>query len=312
MHHNKHYNFLTLHYEASPACDKMLQSNLDHNKHYNRSAHFIISINRILQSNLDHNKHYNAIISNGYLPGFESCRATSITTSTTTQKITRIGVLFIRALPDHPPLMVLLDIPFNLLFEVLMLLVAAYAAILSTINYFLKTKPKIQVSLSFGVPLAGKLANRGCYFLKAANVGVVTTTLTGANIVVPGKSRGDALKLSLPRFLLIPLLKIRLLRREGGIHVPLIFGPHDNIDPFPCTLEPGKSYEMWTPVDTLARNLTDKNLGRDFWKLVKNPEDIEDSVYSGKIKIKGEYSDMASRSYKSGWVDIDLDRWIRA
>jgi hypothetical protein len=155
----------------------------------------------------------------------------------------------------------------------------------------------------------GKFAGRGCYFLEAANVGVVTTTLSGANILVPGKSKGDALKLSLPRFLLIPLLKIRLLRREGGIHVPVFFGPHDNIDPFPCTLEPGKSYSMWMPVDVLARALTDKDRWRDFIKLVKNPEDLEDTVYSGKIKIKGEYSDMASRSFKSGWVNVDLDKW---
>lgn len=208
--------------------------------------------------------------------------------------------------------MVLLDIPFNLLFEGLTFLVAAYAAILSTISYFLKSKPKIQVSLSFGIPTLGKLANRGCYFLKAANVGAVTTTLSGANILVPGKSKGDALKLSLPRFLLIPLLKIHLLRREGGIHVPVFFGPHDNVDPFPYTLEPGKSYEVWMPVDVLARTLTDKDLGRDFIKLVKNPEDLEDTIYGGKIKIKGEYSDMANRSYKSGWVNIDLDKWLRA
>lgn len=207
-------------------------------------------------------------------------------------------------------LMILFDIPFNLLFEGLTFLIAAYAAILSTLNYFFKTKPRIQVSLSFVIPLAGKLANRGCYLLKAANVGAVTTTLTGANIVVPGKSRGDALKLTLPRFLLIPLLKIHLLRLEGGIHVPMFSGPHDNVDPFPCTLEPGKSYDVWMPVDVLARNLTDKNLGRDFIKLVKPSEDIEDTVYSGKIKIKGEYSDMAERLYRSGWVNVDLDNWL--
>jgi hypothetical protein len=207
--------------------------------------------------------------------------------------------------------MALVDIPFSLLFEGLTFLVAAYAAILATISYFLKIKPKIQVSLSFGIPTVGNLAGRGCYFLGAANVGAVTTTLSGANVLVPGKSRGDALKLSLPRFLLRPLLKIRLLRREGGIHVPVFLGPHDNVDPFPCTLEPGKSYSVWMPVDALARLLTDKDLGRDFVKLVKNPGDLEDTVYSGKIKIKGEYSDMASRSFKSGWVNVDLDKWMR-
>jgi hypothetical protein len=205
--------------------------------------------------------------------------------------------------------MVLLDIPFNLLFEGLTFLVAAYAAILSTISYFLKIKPKIQVSLTFGIPSVGKFAGRGCCFLKAANVGAVTTTLSGANILVPGRSKGDALKLSLPRFLLIPLLRMHLLRREGGTHVPVFLCPHDNVDPFPCTLEPGKSYNVWMPIDVLVRTLTDKDLGRDLIELV-HPEDLEDTIYSGKTKMKGEYSDEASRSYKSGWVNIDLDKWL--
>jgi hypothetical protein len=204
--------------------------------------------------------------------------------------------------------MVLLDIPFSLLFEGLTFLVAAYAAILSTISYFLKIKPKIQVSLTYGIPSLGKFAGRTCCFLKAANVGAVTTTLSGANILVPGKSRGDALKLSLPRFLLIPLLRIHLLRYEGGVHVPIFLSPHDNVDQFPCTLEPGKSYNVWIPVDVLARILTDRDFGRGLIQLVK-AEDLEDTIYSGKIKIKGEYSDEASRSYKSGWVNIDLDKW---
>lgn len=100
--------------------------------------------------------------------------------------------------------MVLLDLPYNLLFEGLTFLVAAYAAILSTFNYFFKTRPKIQVSLFFGIPTGGKLADRGCYFLKAANVGAVTTTLSGANILVPAKSKGATLKHRLPAFFANP------------------------------------------------------------------------------------------------------------
>lgn len=105
---------------------------------------------------------------------------------------------------------------------------------------------------------------------------------------------------------------MHLISPEFGITLPMFFGPHDNDDvPFPNTLEPGKSYSVWKPGDILARTLTDKNLGRDLVKPT-NPEGLDDTVYSGRIKIKGEYSDMADRSYKSGWVNVDLDEWMRS
>ncbi|MFZ1021950.1 MAG: hypothetical protein WAN56_09155 [Halobacteriota archaeon] len=206
--------------------------------------------------------------------------------------------------------MVLLDIPLNLLLQAIALFFLAYSTILSSYNFFFKNKPKIRVFFDFGFP-AGRFAGSPCYVLTATNIGNVPTTLNGLNILVPGKSRGDALKLSLPRYLLILLLKIRLLRPEGGIQVPVLVGiPHESDVTFPYTIEPGKTCNVWVPAEELALLLTDKNRGlRDLITL--SGLRLEDSVYSGAIKVKCEYTDVAKRSYKSRCYNIDLDKWMR-
>jgi len=205
--------------------------------------------------------------------------------------------------------MVLLDVPLNLLLQAIALFFLAYSTILSSYNFFFKNKPKIRVFFDFGFP-AGRFAGSPCYILTATNIGNVTTTLSGLNILVPGKSRGDALKLSLPRYLLILLLKIRLLRPEGGIQVPVLVGIlHDSDVTFPYTIEPGKTCNVWILAEELALLLTDKNRGRDLITLLGAR--LEDSVYGGAIKVKGEYIDGAKRSYKSRWYSIDLDKWMR-
>jgi hypothetical protein len=92
--------------------------------------------------------------------------------------------------------------------------------------------------------------------------------------------------------------------------VPVLVGIlHDSDVTFPYTIEPGKTCNVWIPAEELALLLTDKNRGRDLITLLGGR--LEDSVYGGAIKVKGEYTDGAKRSYKSRWYSIDLDKWIR-
>jgi len=180
--------------------------------------------------------------------------------------------------------MTLFEISLEMTSEIVILLIALYGAILSTLVFVFNVKTRVKVTISYGISTGGQFQDQWYYHIQAVNRGNTTTTLKTPYIFLP-KSR------QFPK----------------GLKVPLV-NAYTDVDKFPYVLYPGRSCTVWTGAKKLARTLTYKDertyIGPD--RPASN-----DTIYKGKIKIRGVYEDTTGKTYKSKKVPFDIDEELK-